>query len=164
MKDDEVEELLQEINKMVRSIAQGYFSDSAVVEDAVQEHALTIWGLRRELDSAKGARAYAIHRAHYVCLRIKQARYQRQPELEPLEQATEAALRTGGERSHLRDLAVRQAFDKLPTHLWVVAWLVHGEGFLVSETARRLRLPRLLTEQRLQEATKRLQLLLKDWR
>ena len=162
MTDDEVEQCLLDIRKLVRQIAKVYFADDALVDEAVQEHALDCWQVRKQADSAQDPRRYFINRAHYVCLRLRQARYTRQVELESVSEVVEPP--AGNENSHLRDLAVRQAFDSLPSHLWAVAWLVHGEGFLVSETAKRLGLPRLLAEQRLGEATARLQALLKGWR
>ena len=162
MTDDEVESCLAGIHKLVRQIAKAYFADDALVDEAVQEHALDCWQVRKQADSAQDPRRYFINRAHFVCLRLRQARYTRQITLEVVDNIIEPP--TGSEHSHLRDLAVRQAFNSLPSHLWVVAWLVHGEGFLVSETAKRLGLPRLLAEQRLGEATTQLRALLKDWR
>lgn len=164
MNDSDVEHLIQEVRPVVRRIAQGFFLDAAVVEDAIQEHALVVWGLRGQLDEARNAREYVVKRMYFVCLRIQQSRYTRQPDLTGMEDAPEPVLACQDEDSHLRDMDVRKAFDSLPVHLWIVAWLVYGEGFLVSETARRLGLPRLLAEQRLQEATQRLQALLQGWR
>lgn len=162
MTDADVEQLLQEVQREVREIARRHLSDAVFVEEAMQEHALAVWGLRKDLDETRNARSYVVDRMHYVCLRIKQAQFTRQAPTEPLDAILEPP--AGDEASHLRDLDVRRAFDKLPSHLWVVAWLVHGEGFLVSETARRLGLPKLLTEQRLAEATRLLQGMLKGWR
>lgn len=164
MRDDEVEQLLRELQPVVRRIAQRFFADPSLVEEALQEHALAVWQARRKLDDQHGARPWAIRAMDYACLTIRKRQLIRQVPQESLEEAHESKAVTVDETGHLRDLAVRQAFDKLPSHLWIVAWLVHGEGFLVSETAQRLGLPRLLTEQRLQEATVRLQGLLKDWR
>lgn len=164
MTDEEVEQLLMEIQPVARRMAQRHFRDPELVEDAVQAHALDVWSIRHTLDPLWNPRAMALGRMQFVCLRIKQRQFTQQPKVEELDEAVEPATAQGDENSHLRDMDVRRAFDRLPSHLWVVAWLVHGEGFLVSETAKRLGLPRLLAEQRLTEATARLQALLKGWR
>lgn len=165
MTDEEVEQLLMEIKPAARRIAQRHFFYNPVqVEDALQAHALDVWGIRQTLDPLRNPRSLALERMTFVCLRIKQRQFTEQPKVETLTDAVEPATATGDEDSHLRDMDVRRAFDRLPSHLWVVAWLVHGEGFLVSETAKRLGLPKLLTEQRLSEATRLLQGMLKGWR
>ena len=164
MTDDEVEQLIKEIEGPVRRLAQArYWHSPELIEELIQEHALDLWAMRGKLDTQRNPRQLAIRHFYLVCLRMQQRRVTRQPQLEPIDEAV-VGVATGDESSHLRDMAVRQAFDKLPSHLWIVAWLVHGEGFLVSETARRLGLPKLLAEQRLSEATRLLQGMLKGWR
>ena len=164
MTDEEVEQLLLELQPTARRMAQRHFRDPALVEDAVQAHALDVWAIRHTLDPQRNPRALALARMGFVCLRIKQRQFTEQPKVEELTEAVEPATATGDENSHLRDMDVRRAFDRLPSHLWVVAWLVHGEGFLASEAAKRLGLPRMLAEQRLVEATRLLQGMLKGWR
>lgn len=180
MTDAEVECLLGEVQQAVRGVARRYFHDSGQAEDLVQEHALVIWTKRGQLDASQNARAYVIAAMHYVCLRAKdrertahRAGYQaggyesQEPTVgdEPVDAggSFNHPLARGDEAATLRDMDIRHAFDELPSHLWIVAWLVHGEGFMVSEAATRLGLPRLIAAQRLTEATERLKERLQGW-
>ena len=164
MTDDEVEQLIQEVRPVVEQIAKRYVRNPERALDLVQEHALVIWGLRRALETTQNARAYVIGRMHWMGREAIRPRATHPAAHEQEGPDLLEGVACGDESSYLRDMDVRRAFERLPSHLWVVAWLVHGEGFLVSETARRLGLPKLLAEQRLSEATARLRALLWDWR
>ena len=164
MTDDEVEQLIQEVRPVVEQIAKRYVRDPERALDLVQEHALVVWGLRRVLETTQNARAYVIGRMHWMGREAIKPRASQPAAHEQEGPDLLEGVACGDESSVLRSLDVQRAFDRLPSHLWVVAWLVHGEGFLVSETARRLGLPKMLAEQRLNEATLQLRTLLKDWR
>lgn len=167
MTDDEVCELMLEVEEPIRGLVRRYFGEYDKVEDAMQEIHLAIWTARTRINPQDNPRSYVIGVAHQVLWAIYRRRFQPRHRVGeclgevPLELVE---LTAPPDESTLQAVDIQRAFGQLPSHLWVVAWLVHGEGFLVSETAKRLGIDRALAEQRLGEATVKLRELLNEWR
>ena len=165
MTDAEVEQLLRDIQPSLRHIASGFYQEPDRIDDMVQEHSAKAWANRGRLDKSQNPRSYLIAQMYFLCQNQRRTDGRdKRTCIVVTETPLEEQDGQGCESSHLRDLEVRRAFDALPVHLWIIAWLVYGEGHPVSEAARRLGMPRNLAESRLNEATTQLQHILKDWR
>ena len=181
MTDDEIEQLIYETRSLAREVARRYFSEPDRREEMVQMFCLRLWTKRAEVDAQQNPRSYALYMAHSVCMAAKQLDARRhkagwqeggyeglsegdmQGDNELSDASPTHPLARGDEFSALRDLDVRRAMEALPGHLWIIAWLVHGEGYSISEAGRRLGLARPVAATRLEEATQWLQQRLKWW-
>src|SRR3990167_7024414 len=152
MTDGEMEQLLQEVEPVIRAYARSYFRDSELVEDAIQEHTLYLWARRGAVELDSNPRSYAISAAHNVFWGIiRRKRLESTTQEFGLEVDAPYTARSD-ENEQLRGLEVRRALTGLPARERRIAWMVFGEGYTIAETAAKLKVSRPTIDKWLERA------------